>query len=143
MSAKFSILRVVGEGEQINVEVNVPAKQLEAGPEAVHHWLRRAVYEPLDIRLSENSRRILDAMGYAKNLPQEAQIAVKQVIDMIYGRAQALPPVPKEVLEADAQAVEAEKARLAAEGVELEPQQADNVIEGPWAKPEDDGEEPA
>jgi len=119
MGAKFTIVRVTGEGEQISCEITAPDKE-NGKPVDIHAFLTRNIYKPMDARLAENSRRIMDAMGYAKNLPPEGQMAVKHTIDMIYGRAQALPPVDQDTLNRDAEAIKDAKAKALVEGVDLD-----------------------
>src|SRR5437899_1647947 len=142
---KFTIIRVTGEGEQITAEVQVPDKYALAGAANVHNFLKNAIYEPLDTRLRESAQRLLDAMGFERQVPENirhgSMLITKQVLDLIYGRTQAMMPVPQEAIDADKAAIEAEKLKLG-ERAELP---KDNVIVGPWSdttveqEDEDDG----
>ena len=123
---KVIVARMCGEGEQWNIEVEVPNKVfLEQKNHANKVMAVRQYLEPvvavLDGRMVELNNRIMDAMKFAQGLSPEQNFALRQVFDIMGGRApqmksEAQQPVPGNVLEADKTAVDQALAELKANG---------------------------
>lgn len=126
--AKIIIAKMAGEGEQWNIELEIPKRVLD--PDSKESAATKAlrlqafvdpVVQVMDARMLEMNRRILDAMTYAKTLTPEAQMAVNLVFDIMGGRAQKIAqsqPNP-EAVEADKANISAEMAKLNEQGLDI------------------------
>ena len=127
---KVIVARMTGEGEQWNIEVEVPNKVfLEQKNHSNKVLAVRQYLEPvvaiLDDRMVTLNNRIMDAMGFAKSLSPEQNFAIRQVFDIMGGRApqmkpESQQPVPQEVVAADQAAVDQAVAELKASGEAIE-----------------------
>ena len=80
---RLVIAKATAEGEQFNVEFDLP--------EGLDPSQIRPVLEFLDARLLEMNLRIINANKKVRSLGPDAQMAVHEVMDVLYGRRQQAP----------------------------------------------------
>ena len=85
---KIVINKLVGDlGEQWSVEVPVPNDVLKASdPVAALKVLTAPALRAVDDRLLELNMRLLDSNRMAQGLTPEANMALRQVVEVLYGR---------------------------------------------------------
>jgi hypothetical protein len=119
--AKATLIRMTGEGEQLQFEVDIPGDIWKTDSKNREHKLNQLLspfFGALDMRMMEINHRIMDAMNYSKGLSPEQQMQIKTVFDIMGGRAPQLNNVQPEQsqLDADKAAILAEHEKLAEQG---------------------------
>ncbi len=112
MDCKLTILKQTAEGENISLEANFDPKE-QTGEE-----LRESLsscFDLIDIRLREMNMRVIASNRMVKKMPAEAQVAISQAIDMLFGRAPK-QDIVREYEAARREAQEAEKKAEAGHG---------------------------
>ena len=147
MAVKIGMHKTSAEGEMLTIEVDMDRNHYDA----LKHGVRlRDQLEPyfqlLDDRLLEMNNRIIASNYMVKKLPVEAQMAIHNVIDVLYGRT-AGPPADAILKEAHEEVERAkERARILAEenaalqaAVEEaeEQQEQEAVLESGTLRPDD------
>ena len=77
------IAKQCAEGEQINAEFDFP--------EGLDHAQVKETLAFLDARLLEMNLRVINANKKVRSLGPDAQMAVHEVMDVLYGRRQQAP----------------------------------------------------
>ena len=117
---KIIVNKMVGEGEQFAIELNIGDDILKKeGMEGAQARLSPAL-ALVDARLLELNTRLLNANRMAQTLTPEANAAMRQCVDILWGRQTPpmdLPTIQKEE-KAASDAVLSEKAAKLAEALE-------------------------
>ncbi len=117
MKAKLTIIKATAEGEQVSVEGEIDSEEHKVTREYL-----RGEFEPffglIDDRLREMNMRVIASNHLVKHMPAEAQMAITQAHDMLYGRApkeevnRIYEEVRKEAQENEDKAYEASNKKL-------------------------------
>jgi hypothetical protein len=84
-----------GEGEEAVIEIKAQTSR-EAYKELAEG------YALLDARCATKNKWLLDAMRMSKELPAEAQMALKQSVDILFGRTQLGDEIARNMVELEA-----------------------------------------
>ena len=117
---KIIVNKMVGEGEQFAIEVNINDDTLaKSGVEWAQARLAPAL-ALVDARLLELNTRLLNANRMAQTLTPEANAAMRQCVDILWGRQ--TPPMDLPAIQKDekaaSDAVLSEKVAKLAEALE-------------------------
>ena len=117
MKVKLGIIKATAEGEQVNVEGELDTDQHEITRETL-----QKEFEPffglIDDRLREMNMRVIASNHLVKRMPAEAQQAIHNAHDMLYGRApkeevkNIFEEVRQEVQENEDKAVQVQAERV-------------------------------
>ena len=114
---KIIVNKMVGEGEQFAIEVNINDDVLKKeGVEGAQTRLSPAL-ALVDARLLELNTRLLNANRIAQTLTPEANAAMRQCVDILWGRQTPpmdLPAIQKEEKAASDAVLSEKAAKLAA-----------------------------
>ncbi len=86
MKVKVGIIKMSAEGEQVSVEGDIDT----TGQTITGEQLRvefAPFFDLIDDRLREMNERVIASNHLVKRLPVDAQMAIHQAIDMLYGKA--------------------------------------------------------
>jgi hypothetical protein len=84
-----------GEGEEAVIEIKAQTAK-EAYKELAEG------FSLLDQRCANKNKMLLDAMRMTKELPPEAQMALKQSVDILFGRTQLGDEIARNLVELEA-----------------------------------------
>lgn len=113
---KIMVQKAVGDQETWGLEVNVSEDTLTKNAEKAREYIQARMNPALkviDERLAVLGERVVASNRMAAALPGEAQIALHQVIEVMFGRR--MPSVSHEAVQADQDAIAREQAKLDAQ----------------------------
>lgn len=106
MAVEFTIIRATGQGEQTQAKVELELSKRE---------LSRLydVYAVLDARCYDRNQYLLDSMRFMKKLPIEAQMGLKECVNILYGQSEYSEVIEKVLEQQDAYkaVIDAEQAK--------------------------------
>ncbi len=86
MKVKVGIIKMSAEGEQVSVEGDIDTAELTITGEQLRVEFA-PFFDLIDDRLREMNERVIASNHLVKRLPADAQMAIHQAIDMLYGKA--------------------------------------------------------
>ena len=86
MKVKVGIIKMSAEGEQVSVEGDIDTAELTITGEQLRVEFA-PFFDLIDDRLREMNERVIASNHLVKRLPVDAQMAIHQAIDMLYGKA--------------------------------------------------------
>lgn len=95
MDVKFTIIRTTGQGEQTQAEVELGVSKRELS--RLHD-----IYEVMDERCFNRNTYLIAGMRFMKKLPIEAQMGVKECINILYGQSEYSEVVEQVIKEQEA-----------------------------------------
>lgn len=90
MKGKIQMIKATAEGEQLMCEADWDSDELQKKGIFNEEGLRKElspVFDVIDGRLKEMNMRVIASNRLVKRLPAEAQMAINQAIDYLYGKA--------------------------------------------------------
>ena len=86
MKGKIQLIKGTAEGEQLSVEAEFDTTDKHLTGDSLREEMA-PFFDMIDGRLKEMNMRVIASNRLAKNMPVEAQMALHQAIDYLYGRA--------------------------------------------------------
>lgn len=114
MKGKIQLIKATAEGEQLSVEAEFDTADKTITGDSLREEMT-PFFDMIDGRLKEMNMRVIASNRLTKKLPAEAQMALHQAIDYLYGRAPK-QDIVKQYEAAVKEAQEAEDKREAGGG---------------------------